>query len=278
MDNFSDKVAIITGAASGIGRATAISLAREGTYIVAADINAAGVSDVVSELGKDKAIAVQCDIGDTNAFSQLRDAALKQFGRVDIIMNNAGILTSCLPLETTIEEWQRVFDLNFMSIVRSNAVFLPLLIDQGAGHIVNTASFAGLYTYSFDRLPYAAAKAGLIQYSEGLALYLKPQGIGVTCLCPGPVKTNIVNSVKQFPEGLDVRGPGEQFELLDPAVVGDQVVDAIQNDIFMLVTHPQVKPLLVHRATDWDGFLQQQIDSPHIALTAEMLKNMNQGT
>jgi NAD(P)-dependent dehydrogenase (short-subunit alcohol dehydrogenase family) len=109
-------------------------------------------------------------------------------------------------------------------VVRSNAVFLPLLIEQGHGHIVNTASFAGLFTYSYDRLPYAAAKAAIVQISEGLRLYLHPRGVGVTVLCPGPVMTNIMASMPPgFGPDVATRGPGEQFTPLQPEIVGDRL-------------------------------------------------------
>ena len=102
--------------------------------------------------------------------------------------------------------------------------------------------------------------------TEGLAIYLKPFGVNVTLLCPGPVKTDIANSVRAFGPPTDMRGPGEQFGLMDADTVGEQVAAAIQANRFWLPTHPQVRELLIDRATDWDGFIQRQIDEPHIAL------------
>jgi NAD(P)-dependent dehydrogenase (short-subunit alcohol dehydrogenase family) len=264
MKNLENKVALVTGGASGIGEATAQALAGVGCRVIIADINEEGGRRVAASIGDDRAFAIHCDVGAPDAFDAAKEATLEKFGRIDIVMNNAGILTSGRPEDLPVEEWQRVLDVNLMSVVRSNAVFLPIFLEQGSGHIVNTASFSGLYTYAYDRLPYAAAKAALIQLSEGLALYLRPQGIGVTCLCPGPVKTNIMSSTRTFSEGLDIRGPGAQFSLLEAEEVGRMVVDAIRNDTFMLPTDHQVRELLVERASDWDGFLQRQIDSPHI--------------
>jgi len=102
--------------------------------------------------------------------------------------------------------------------------------------------------------------------SEGLAIYLRPFGVNVTLLCPGPVKTDIGNSVRSFGPPTDVRGPGRQFALLDPDGVGEQVAEAILANRFWLPTDGQVRELLIERATDWDGFIQRQIDEPHIAL------------
>lgn len=266
MKDLVGKVAIITGAASGIGKGAALAMAKAGMKVVIADINAQGAQSVADELGgKDKAIAIHCDVSKPEAFDTIKNICLSTFGRIDVVMNNAGILTSGKPDELPVEEWLRVLDINLMSVVRSNAVFLPLLIEQGEGHIVNTSSFSGLYTYAFDRLPYAAAKAALVQMSEGLAIYLNPKGVGVTCLCPGPVPTNIMSSLtKTYSKDLDIRGPGPQFGMVAAEDVGQMVVDAIINNTFMLPTHPQVKEVLIDRASDWDGFLQKQINSPHI--------------
>jgi len=265
------KVAVITGAASGIGRATAMALSRAGVRLVIADIDLDGAEGVAREIevAGGQAVGTHCDVAAEAAFQQLAETSLKQFGRVDIVMNNVGVLTSGRPDELPIAEWQRIIDINLMSVIRSNHIFLPQLIRQGSGHIVNTASFAGLYTYAYDRLPYAATKAAIIQISEGLALYLRPKGIGVTCLCPGPVKTNIMRSLRSFSTGLDVRGPGPQFSLLDAEVVGDMVVDGIRRNRLLLVTDEKVREILVRRAQDPDAVLEEQIRSPHIIMPAK---------
>jgi NAD(P)-dependent dehydrogenase (short-subunit alcohol dehydrogenase family) len=261
MKSLQGKVAVITGGSSGIGRASAHSLARRGATIVVADLDAAGavvVAAEITELGG-RAFPVCCDVGARTAFEDLREVVLDRFGSVDVVMNNVGVLTRGQPDQVPIEEWERILEINLMSVVRSNAAFLPVLIGQGQGHIVNTASFAGLFTYSYDRLPYAASKAAIIQISEGLRLYLHPLGIGVTVLCPGPVRTNIMSSLPPtFGPEVPTRGPGSQFAVLEPDVVGEKVVDAIQNDTFMLYTHDQVRDVLVERASDWNAFIARQ--------------------
>ena len=178
------KVAIITGAASGIGQGSALALARAGMKVVIADVNEAEAEAVaVAARGYGvSAISALCDVGDTDSLLALRDLTLSRFGRVDVIMNNAGVILSGLPEQIPLNEWERVFNVNLMSVVRSIHIFVPLLLAQGSGHVVNTASVAGLMTYSYDRMPYAASKAAIVQMSEGLALYLRPKGIGVTCL------------------------------------------------------------------------------------------------
>ncbi|MGB9304829.1 MAG: SDR family oxidoreductase, partial [Mycobacterium sp.] len=259
MDTLRDKVAVITGAASGIGRAIACTLADRGARLVAVDLDNNGVQALAGALTGSDVLAHRADVSDPVAFEGIRDATLQRFGRVDIVVNNVGVLTNGLPQDIPISEWQRLLDINLMSLVRSNAAFLPLLLGQGSGHLVNTASFAGLFTYSYDRLPYAATKAAIVQISEGLAIYLRPKNIGVTLLCPGPVLTNIAAAVPRFGGGAALRTPGEQFELLDPAPVGDLVADAILRNRFFVPTHPDVVDELRRRVEDWDAYIDYQI-------------------
>jgi NAD(P)-dependent dehydrogenase (short-subunit alcohol dehydrogenase family) len=263
MQKLQDATAIITGGGSGIGRATALSLARRGARILVADLSAQTAEAVAAEITEagGQALGVRVDVAAETAFEELKGAALDRFGSVDLIMNNVGVLTRGRPDHLPIEEWQRILNINLLSVVRSNATFLPLLIAQGHGHIVNTASFAGLFTYAYDRLPYAASKAAIVQISEGLRLYLAPQGIGVTLLCPGPVATNIAASLPPaFGPAIATRGPGEQFAVLNAEVVGEQVAEAVLSNTFMLYTHEQVRDVLVERATDWNAFIARQTD------------------
>lgn len=260
MNTLDGKVAIITGGGSGIGRSTALSFSRRGASVVVADIDADRAASVAHEITDDggHAVGIACDVSADNTFDDLRDAALERFGRVDIVMNNVGVLTRGLPEHLPFTEWQRIIDINLMSYVRSNIVFLPMLLDQGSGHIVNTASFAGLFTYSYDRLPYAVSKAGVVQLSEGLRLYLSARGVGVTVLCPGPVLTNIIDSMPEaFGPEPELRGPGEQFGLLTADEVGERVAQAVLDDTFMVYTHDNVRDVLVERAGDWNAFIEE---------------------
>jgi NAD(P)-dependent dehydrogenase (short-subunit alcohol dehydrogenase family) len=265
MDTLGDKVCVISGAASGIGRAIARALADRGARIVAVDLDDHGLQVLADDLGERGAAVLphRADVSHPDAFGGVRDATLHRFGRVDVVVNNVGVLTNGLPQDIPDAEWQRLLDINLMSLVRSNAAFLPLLLDQGSGHLVNTASFAGLFTYSYDRMPYAATKAAIVQISEGLAIYLRPKNIGVTLLCPGPVLTNIANAMPRFGGGAPPRVPGEQFELLDPAPVGEMVVDAILRNRFFVPTHPQIVDELRRRLDDWDAYIDYQISRDH---------------
>lgn len=252
-------VAVITGGGSGIGKATALSLAQAGAAVVVSDIDARRATDVGAEIvvAGGRAIGTRCDVRLDEDFEALRTLALDTFGAVDIVMNNVGVLALGSPNAVPVSAWQSILDINVVSIVRSNAVFLDDMIRRGSGHIVNTASTAGLYAYGFERLPYSASKGAVVALTEALALYAKPRGVGVTCLCPGPVATNIVEQVQVFGEIDVLRGP--QLPMLDPAVVGDQVLSAIQEGRFFLATHAEVQEILVHRAEDPEGFLDEQI-------------------
>jgi NAD(P)-dependent dehydrogenase (short-subunit alcohol dehydrogenase family) len=260
MQQLRGRTVVITGAGSGIGRGTALSFAREGANVVIADVKgerAETVAGEVRELGV-SAAALACDVVSDRDFESLRDLTLERFGRVDVVMNNVGVIAAGLPLNIPLAEWQRIIDVNLLSLVRSNAVFLPLLLEQGEGHVVNTASTAALYPYTYDRLPYGATKAAVLAVSEGLALYLRPRGVGVTVLCPGPVLTNIVEQMAFHGELGDLRGP--TLELLDPADVGDMVVQAVRDDRFLLLTHPEeVHEILVRKATDPEAFMDAQV-------------------
>ena len=261
MDTLADAVAVITGGGSGIGRGTALALAGAGAHVVVTDLDerrARDVAEAASARGPD-AVAARLDVNASADFEAARDLALGRFGRVDVVMNNVGVIAAGLPEHIPLDEWERVVSTNLLSVVRSNAVFLPLLLEQGRGHVVNTASTAGLFAYAYERLPYSATKGAVIALSEALALYLRPRGIGVTCLCPGPVATNIGQFLSFSGPPVKMRGPGRGLAPLAPEVVGEQVRDAILDDRFLLLTHPELHDVLVGRAQDEESFLAAQI-------------------
>jgi NAD(P)-dependent dehydrogenase (short-subunit alcohol dehydrogenase family) len=261
MQDLEGRVAVITGAGSGIGRATALAFARAGTAVVVADVDADRAASVAAEARAAgvEAVGIACDVRRDDDLRAVRDCALVDLGRIDIVMNNVGVIAKGLPLDIAVSEWERILDTNLLSAVRSNLVFLPLLLERGDGHVVNTASTNGLYSYAYDRLPYTASKAALVAVSEALALYLRPRGVGVTCLCPGPTATNIAENVAFHGELSNMRTP--DLELRDAADVGEQVVDAVRTDRFLVLTHPEVHDLLVRRTADPDAFLADQISA-----------------
>lgn len=249
-------VAVITGAGSGIGRATALSLARRGSRIVVTDVDEPRAATVAAEIVATggTAIAIACDVARLHDLEVVRDAAIERFGQVDVVMNNVGVM-ALGPVELIpLDEWLRVIDVNLVGIVRSNLVFLPLLLQQGRGHVVNTASLAGLLPYGYDRLPYTTTKHAVVGLSESLALYLRPKGIGVSCLCPAGVATNIMEQIRVFGSPTTPRSPS--LPVVDADVVGELVADAITKGGFMVLTTPEVGEELVEHARDLDGYLE----------------------
>jgi NAD(P)-dependent dehydrogenase (short-subunit alcohol dehydrogenase family) len=249
---FDGAVTVITGAGSGIGRAAAHSFAQRGARVVVSDINAERAATVAAELGE-QAVSARCDVTVAGDLEALRDLALERFGRIDLIMNNVGVLAVGPVEDIPFEAWQRVVDINLMGIVRSNLVFLPVLLEQGSGHVVNTASTAGLLPYGFDRLPYTATKHAVVGLSQSLALYLRPRGIGVTLLCPSGVMTNIVEQISFYGTTAPPRGPA--FEIVDAAVVGELVADGVTAGQFLVLTAPEAAAEVAALGADPDAYL-----------------------
>jgi len=257
--DLSDAVAVITGAGSGIGRAAALSFAARGARVAVSDVERERAeqtaADVVAAGGE--ALAVQVDVSSSDDLVRLRDLTLDRFGRIDVVMNNVGVLAMGAPETMPVEAWQRVLDLNVVSIARSNLVFLALLIEQGRGHVVNTSSASGLLAYGFDRLPYVASKHAVVGISEALALYLGPKGIGVTCVCPSGVATNIVEQISFFGTSSTPRSP--QHGIVEAEVVGELIAEAVVAGRFLVVTASEVSEELIERAADPERYVQRLI-------------------
>ena len=248
-------VAVVTGGGSGIGRATALALARRGTRVVVADLDGARADAVAAELG-DQAVGLRCDVTSTEDVEAARDVALERFGRVDVLMNNVGYPVVGLPEDIPLDAWQRLIDVNLLGVVRGIRAFVPHLVAQGSGHVVNTASIAGLFPYAFghERLPYVATKYAVVGISEQLAIYLRPKGVGVSCLCPATVRTNIAEQVQAYG---DVQPKAPAFPHADVDEVGELVAAAIEEDRFLVLTTTGVAEEMREHAADVDAFLRR---------------------
>jgi NAD(P)-dependent dehydrogenase (short-subunit alcohol dehydrogenase family) len=251
------SVAIVSGAGSGIGRAAALSLAARGSRVMVTDLltdRAASVAAEIVESGG-SAIAQGCNVSEIAELESVRDRTLEEFGQIDIVMNNVGVIAMGPPETLPLQEWERVIDVNLLSIVRSNLTFLPLLLSQGHGHVVNTASASGLLAYGYDRLPYVATKHAVVGLTESLARYLRPRGIGVTCLCPSGVITNIVEQMTSFGDPITPRAPA--YPIVEAEVVGELVADAIADGRFLILTATEVQDELEERTRDIEGYLDR---------------------
>lgn len=255
------QVAVVTGAANGIGAATAAALVRRGLRVAVADIDAEALAKTTAELGE-KAIAVPTDVADIEQVRALADRTLAEFGRVDLVVNNAGMGTGGPSWEVAPADWNRVWGVNIGGVVNGIHVFTPHLIAAGQGHIVNTASLAGL-TVGLFGAPYAASKAAVISISESLRgeLDLVAPNVGVTVVCPGPVDTRMFRGLADLaapPEdgATDSQGlPPEVMAKLAPMMeavaemakemipaprAAEIILDAVEAGKLYETTHPEM--------------------------------------
>ncbi|HEX7854614.1 MAG TPA: SDR family oxidoreductase [Sphingobium sp.] len=259
---FAGGVALIYGAAKGIGRAAALEFARRGARVAIADLDQRAADQTAAEIrsaGGDS-IGLACDVLSDASVAQVAGQATGQLGEPTIVMNNVGGIISGNPEDIPISEWERLMSLNFFSVVRSNAVFLPRMIARGSGHIVNTASFAGLYPYAANRMPYVAAKAAVIALSESLALYLRPQGVQVSCLCPGPVATGVADGMKSWTPELPMRGPGANLRVKTSEEVAIILADGIGEGRLIIPSHDEVWEVLQDHASSPDAFIDRAVE------------------
>ena len=192
------KVALITGGASGIGRATALLFAREGAAVAVADLDAGGAQVVAQEIvGQGgRAIAVQTDVSQANDCQRAVERTVEAFGGLDILFNNAGIIRRADVVETTEEEWERVMAVNVRSVFLMSKHAVPAMAARGGGAIVNTGSGWGLVG-GRRAVSYCASKAAVVNMTRAMALDHGPQGIRVNCVCPGDTDTGMLRSEAQ---------------------------------------------------------------------------------
>lgn len=266
IEDLGGKVAVVTGAASGIGRAVAGRLAAAGARLVLADIELAPLEATADALRADGAevAAVRADVADAAQVEQLGDVAVDTFGALHLCVNNAGVASGGLTWEIDLEDWAWVLGVNLWGVVHGVRSFVPRIIESGGGHVVNIASMAGL-TSNPGMAPYNVTKHAVVTLSETLALDLSlthPE-VGVTVVCPGWVRTQINRSERNRPErsGSALDHDGDvvpQFDLrsvidgliatgLEPDDVAAQIVDAVQTGRFTVLTHPGWQSLVSRR-------------------------------
>jgi len=248
IETLKDRTAVVTGAAGGIGLAFTERFISEGMRVVMADVDELALAREATRLeaaGAD-VVGVLTDVRDPGSVDALRDQALSAFGAVHVLCNNAGVAPAGPMVETTAADWRWVVDVNILGVAHGVSAFGPLLVEQGEGHIVNTASEAGLVTNDFIGV-YCATKHAVVGLSESLWREVHPLGVGVSCLCPNLINTRIFESERNRDDGVDVR-PNEAAVLaplreaieatgLPPSAAADALVDAIRGDRFWVFTH-----------------------------------------
>ena len=190
------QAAIVTGAGRGIGRATALELARMGADIAIAELDKAGAEQTAAEVAKlgRKALVIPTDVTKRADLASMVERTRKDFGRIDVLINNAGIYRAAATLDVTEEHWDAVLDINAKAVFFATQAALPVMIAQKRGAIVNLASMAGKIG-SKTNLPYNASKAAVISMTKSLALAHAADGIRVNCVCPGFVETDMWTKV-----------------------------------------------------------------------------------
>src|SRR3954463_9192851 len=246
MSEFSGKVVVVTGAGSGIGRATARLFGRLGAKVHVTDIDAAAAEAVAREIGNG-ARAHHVDSSDPEQLERLAQAVYDEDGAGDVLHNNAGIGHAADIDKTTVEDWERVIGVNLLGVAYGIQAFVPRMLAQGRpASIVNTASMAGLVAAP-TMAPYSASKFGVVGMTESLDAELRPKGIHVTAICPGIINTNITRTAIMRGDHEDRRAKTIAFYTkrgATPDVVAESVVDAVRKrKLIQPVPKSHVMPL-----------------------------------
>jgi NAD(P)-dependent dehydrogenase (short-subunit alcohol dehydrogenase family) len=252
MQELTGKTAVVTGAASGMGRAFADRFARAGMNVVMSDIEAPRLDDAVAEVSAHgtEVIGEVTDVADAAAVDALAARTFDTFGTAHVVCNNAGVAGNGPGRELDVAEWRWVLDVNLWGVIHGHRAFLPRMIEQGEGHVINTASMAG---HLPGHSAYSASKWAVVGITQGLFHNMQAEhtGVGVSCLCPGFVATDINTSQRNRPEwaapnALEERSAEDELrrKFLDdligggmaPDAVADLVHDAVIDERFWIFT------------------------------------------
>lgn len=239
------KVAVVTGAATGIGRALCRRFAAEGARVVVADIDGPGAERVAAEIG---GLAVTVDVADESQLQALAARAVVEFGPIDLFCSNAGIGVDGGE-EVADAEWQRIWSINVMAHVYAARAVLPAMLERGEGYLLQTASAAGLLT-QIGSAPYAVTKHAALSFAEWLAVTYGDRGIKVSALCPQGVRTNMLARAEAGSGGFLMAGA------VEPEFVAEEVVKGIRAEQFLILPHPEVAEYFRRKANDYDRWLR----------------------
>jgi NAD(P)-dependent dehydrogenase (short-subunit alcohol dehydrogenase family) len=250
------KVAVVTGAGGGIGAALAHRLADAGARVVVADLDAAGALATAAAIGDQRAAAVGADVADTKDIKKVLDVARERFGPVDLYCANAGV-PGAQGLGDDDADWARTIDVNVMAHVRAARLLVPRWLERGGGYFVATASAAGLLT-QIGAAPYSVSKHAAVAFAEWLSVTYGERGIGVSCLCPMGVNTNMLNAGLEADDADTALGANvvaAAGDILEPETVADRVLEAIAAETFLVLPHPEVLEFFRRKGADYDRWL-----------------------
>ena len=240
-----DKVAIVTGGASGIGKATCEAMARLGAQVAVVDLNEEGAHAVAKEIG---AIAVGCDVGNEDSVNAMVAKVESELGPIDVLFNNAGLATGGGPLDTPVDVWQSQWEINVMAHVYAVRAVLPSMLERESGYILHTASMAGILT-THGNLTYAATKHAVVGMAEWLSITYHDKGIRVSCLAPLGVRTPMLGDTESA-FASEAAGP-----IKEPEDVAQMVIDAIAEERFLILTDPIAQTWMDRKNTDLERWL-----------------------
>lgn len=257
MEKLAGKVAVITGGASGIGLGIAQAAAAAGMKLALLDVEPAALERAAAGLEAER-IALAADVSEPASLEAAAARVLDRFGRIDLVCNNAGVLVQGPLADASARDWEWLVRVNLLGVAHGVRIFVPQLRAHGeGGHVVNTASIAGLSAIPGLGI-YAATKHAVVALSEVLREELAPEGIGVSVLCPGGVKTRIHEAARNRPAALGGPVPGAASGALptdaivetgmDPRAVGDAVLRAVQANQLYVLTHPEFRGAFAARA------------------------------
>jgi NAD(P)-dependent dehydrogenase (short-subunit alcohol dehydrogenase family) len=249
-----DAVTIVTGGASGIGRAGALRFAAEGAKVCVVDLQVAAAEETAATIRATggTAIAVAANVGDEHQVEAAVDRTRLELGEIDLVWSNAGIGMEGGPERPT-AEWQRIWDINLMAHVHMARAVLPTWLERGRGYLLSTASAAGLLS-NIGTAPYSVTKHAAVAFAEWCSITYGDQGIKVSCLCPQGVDTPLVRS--GFDQGGGaVASVTASGALLTPEYVADVVVQGIRDEKFLILPHPEVLGFMQKKTADYDRWL-----------------------